>query len=64
MYALLGPLIAKIGMSLLTEKLLKEVFVHTAWFLAKKSTNDLDDEWVKSAAEALSVQINLPKQEK
>ena len=58
MYAILGSIIAKIGMSLLTERVLKEVFIHTAWYFAGKSDNKLDDTWVKSAADALSVNID------
>ena len=58
MYAILGKIIAGIGYSLLTEKLVKHVFIHTAWYLAEKSDNKLDDQWVKGAAEALSVKID------
>lgn len=57
MYAIIGQIIAKIGISLLTEKVLKEVFVNTAWYLAGKSTNKLDDSYVKTIAEALDVKV-------
>lgn len=58
MYQIIGSIIAKIGWSLLTEKVLKEVFINTAWYFAKKSENDLDDKWVKTGAEALGVKID------
>lgn len=58
MYAILGSIIAKIGMSLLTEKVLKEVFIHTAWYFSGKSDNKLDDAWVKSCADALGVKVD------
>ncbi len=56
--SLIGSMIAKIGMSLLTEKVLKEVFINTAWFFAEKSDNKLDDKWVKTGADALGVNID------
>lgn len=57
MYAIIGSIIAKIGWSLLTEKVVKEIFINTAWFFAEKSDNKLDDKHVKTLAEALGVKV-------
>ncbi len=58
MYAIIGQMIAKIGISLLTEKVLKEVFIHTAWYFASKSENKLDDSYVKTLSQALGVSLD------
>ncbi len=58
MYSIIGSLIAKIGISLLTEKVLKEVFINTAWYFARKSDNKLDDSYVKTGADALGVKLD------
>ncbi len=58
MYAIIGKIIGNIGLTLLTEKVVKEILIHTAAFFAKKSDNDLDDKWVKTGADALGVKID------
>ncbi len=52
-----ASIIAKIGLTLLTEKVVKEVLVHTAYYFAKKSDNRLDDNYVKTVADALGVRV-------
>jgi len=58
MYQIIGSLIAKIGYSLLTERVLKEVFINTAWYLAGKTENKFDDKNVKTIANALDVKLD------
>jgi hypothetical protein len=59
MIPMLGNLVAKIGLMLLTEKVVKHVLVYTAQHFCKKTEYPLDDQIVKTIAEALGVE--LPK---
>ncbi len=57
MWGILSTIIAKIGLSLLTQKIVSEVAVKTLWYLAQKSSNKLDDDVIWSVAEGLGVSI-------
>lgn len=58
MIPILSNIIAKIGLTLLTQSVVSHVSVYTLQALAKKSTNTLDDKIVATIAEALSVKID------
>lgn len=50
----IASMLIGLGKSLLTEEVIKRVFVDFGWYLAKKSSNELDDEMVNTAAKALN----------
>ncbi len=56
-FGILSTIIAKIGLSLLTQKIVSEVAVKTLWHLAQKSSNTLDDDIIWSVAVGLNVDI-------
>lgn len=43
-----------VAKALVTEEVVKRVFVDLGWHLAKKTTNDLDNKIVNTAAKALN----------
>jgi len=49
----LVPILISIGTKFLTERFLIRVFVEVAEYLAKKSSNTLDDKLIKSVKDAL-----------
>jgi hypothetical protein len=50
-------LLAKIGMKLLTETVIARVATLTLWELSKKTDSNLDNEVVKTVADALGVSL-------
>lgn len=57
MIPMLGSIIGKLGLMLLSEKVVGHVLVYTLQYFSKKTPADIDDKIVATIAEALGVDI-------
>jgi hypothetical protein len=57
MIPVLGNIIAKLGLTLLSEKVVGHILVYTLQYFSKKTAAEIDDKIVATIAEALGVDI-------
>lgn len=53
-----AKIIAELGLKILTSKVVSEVCIYTLNYLSKKTEGKLDDQIVKSIADALGVKVD------
>lgn len=55
---IIAKIVAELGLKILTTKVCSEVLIYTLNYFAKKSEVKIDDQIVKTVADALSVKVD------